>query len=424
MNPLKTEQLADGIYFHFLTDQRFKTNRISIHLFTPLQVQTAAQNAVIPALLRKRTQDYPDMIALNRKLQSLYGAYLGGDVRKAGDAQVITLAVSWLDDRFAMEGENLTAQTAELLMGTLLRPVLEDGLFSEEDLAVEKQSMLELLASELNDKRAFAVARTAEILCDGKGYGCNKYGSVETIKRLTAKQVTQAYFQILKQAQTHILFLGSGDPSCVREVIQNNLKGIQRGDLVSVKTEPLSPRHTLRRETDHLEVSQSKLVLGFSVDADSEREKLAALLMSFLYGGTAISNLFLNVREKLSLCYYCLARYDQMKGILIVDSGVEQKNAQKAEVEILKQLEEIRQGHFEEERLQNTILAMRNGFTMIGDSAGALETWYLTRIAAELMRSPEEVLAMLSEIGKDEVVEAARATALDAVYLLTGEETK
>lgn len=421
MNPLMTEQLADGIYFHSLTDQRFKTNRISIHLFVPLTTQTASEYAVLPALLRKRTRKYPDMLALNHKLQSLYGAYLGGDVRKIGDNQVLTLAVSCPDDRFALAGEGLTEQATELLLQMLLDPFLENNLFVEQDLALEKQSLLELLASEQNDKRLFALTRTTEILCDGEGFGCNKYGSAESIEKLTPEQVTKAYRTLLERAQMHILFLGSGNSSCVKEMLKKDLSPLSRIAPSSIATKPLMPHSELQRDTDLFPVSQAKLVLGFSVVAQTERERAAAQLMSFLYGGTPISNLFLNVREKLSLCYYCAARYDQVKGVLLVDSGVEQQNVQKAEKEILKQLDEIRQGNFEEDRFQNTILSMRNGFTTIGDSTGALESWYLTRIASGNLYSPEEAMKTLSEITKEEVMAAACTVQLDTVYLLKGD---
>lgn len=424
VNPLKTERIADGIYFHLLTDKRFKTNRISINLFTPLEKQTAAQNAVLPSLLRKRSSEYPDMLTLNHKLQSLYGAYLGADVKKSGDFQILTLTISCLDDRFALDGEKLTKQAAELLEGILLRPALEDGLFLEEDIEVEKKSFIELLESEFNDKRTFALSKTVELLCDSKGYGCNKYGSLKTISQLNSKQVTDAYNNILRSSDIHIIFLGSGNPSYAKEVFQKSFNEISRDKTLFAKTIPFSPHDDLIRKVERYPVSQAKLVLGFSALSNTEREKMATLMASSLYGGSPISNLFLNVREKLSLCYYCASRYDRVKGIMLVDCGVEQENAKKAEDEILRQLEYIKRGDFEEERLCNIFLSIKNGITTVGDSTGALENWYLSRISEGLIRSPEEELSLLSQIGKDEVVEVAQNIKLDTVYLLTGEEAK
>ena len=73
---------------------------------------------------------------------------------------------------------------------------------------------------------------------------------------------------------------------------------------------------------------------------------VAARLMTAMFGGTPHSKLFLNVREKMSLCYYCAARYNSNKGIMTVESGVETQNIEAAKNEILNQLEEMKRGNF------------------------------------------------------------------------------
>ena len=99
-----------------------------------------------------------------------------------------------------------------------------------------------------------------------------------------------------------------------------------------------------------MDLAQSKLVLGLRVDGDeTDYEELRPIrVMTALYGGTPFSRLFNNVREKLSLCYYCAARYDGATGLMMVDCGIESENKQKAQDEILAQLEAMKIGDWEE----------------------------------------------------------------------------
>ena len=74
---------------------------------------------------------------------------------------------------------------------------------------------------------------------------------------------------------------------------------------------------------------------GYRVDITPGGEELSAMrMMVAILGGTATSKLFLNVREKQSLCYYCGANLDRTKGIVLIDSGVRPDNAEAAKAAI------------------------------------------------------------------------------------------
>ena len=94
-----------------------------------------------------------------------------------------------------------------------------------------------------------------------------------------------------------------------------------------------------------MEVTQGKLSMGFSCGSD---DMPALLLGNTLFGGSSNSKLFLNVREKLSLCYYASSMYHRQKGIITVSSGIEFQNYQRAYDEILSQLAAVQNGELEE----------------------------------------------------------------------------
>lgn len=101
MTKINHRKVCDGITFHSLRDPRFKTMRISVHLMMPLQIETAAANALLPFLLSRASREYPDYTKLGEHLAELYGASLNADVQKLGDLQVLSITAAGISDRYA-----------------------------------------------------------------------------------------------------------------------------------------------------------------------------------------------------------------------------------------------------------------------------------------------------------------------------------
>jgi hypothetical protein len=107
-------------------------------------------------------------------------------------------------------------------------------------------------------------------------------------------------------------------------------------------------------------VKQGKLVMGFRLGMKDRNDDYAAKrIMSDVFGGNPNSKLFKVVREEMSLCYYCSSRMLRAKGIMLVQSGIESFNEEKAKTAILDQLEEIKKGNFTEEDLIPDIVEKR-----------------------------------------------------------------
>ena len=385
----KQTVLGDGIRFNSIIDERYKTNRLSISFILPLMRETASVYALLPSVLRKGTASCPDFTEFSKKLAMLYGTQVGYGVSAIGDCQVITVSIGTIDDSYALAGEKLLEEATKILSEVVLEPVLENGVFRETDIALEKQSLIDLIESEINEKRHYALNRTMSILCAGEPAGVNKYGYIEDVKKITPQSATEAYTQLLKTARIEIMSVGCGDPKRSAEMLKEAFSRVER-EPSSFPIFTVNKETEQKEETDRMNLSQSKLVLGFRTKtAPNEADLNAVRLMLALYGGTPSSKLFLNVREKLSLCYYCAARPNVSKGIAFVDCGVEHENIEKAKAEILHQLELIRSGDFTDEELQHAKLSMINSFRSAGDSASAVEGWYLSQVLYGTANSPE-----------------------------------
>ena len=427
MSGLQSETLYPGIRFHSVSDGRFKTNLIEVHLITSLERGSAAANALVPSLLRRGCDRYRDFTAFNRHLNALYGASVSGTVEKFGDLQVLSLSVLGVDDRFTLAGEKLTEQLSELLFRMLLHPVTEDGRFPAEAVELEKKALIDEIRAEINDKRMYALRRTSQLMCGEEPYGLSEYGTAEEVEQLTAAAVTRAYHELLSTAQIEILFVGSGDAQICSRIAKEQLRVLSRGQS-DVRVPVIRVHRPTERQSEHterMEVSQSKLVLGFSTGIPCTSQGLYALrLMAAVLGGTPMSKLFLNVREKLSLCYYCAARLDRTKGIVKIDSGVEHDKAEQARAEIFRQIEEMKRGAVTGEELEHARLSLVNSYRTVGDSNASLEAFYLGQILCGTENTPEEEARQLGSVTLEDVVWAANKLQYEIGYLLTGEEDR
>jgi len=149
---------------------------------------------------------------------------------------------------------------------------------------------------------------------------------------------------------------------------------------------------------------------------------LPLMVMCDIFGGGPYSRLFSIVREKMSLCYYCSAASVRYKGLITVDSGVEFANAQKAEEEILNQLEIMKKGEFSDFEFESSIKSIRDSLSSYNDSQGALDLWYALKINNQNVYSPEDIAEKIGKITREDVIYAAKGVKLHTVYKLLPKE--
>lgn len=421
-NSFGREKIADGVYFSHVYDQKFYSNRISINLVVPLAAETAAEYAIVPSILRLGCRTCPDQTVLNRRLGLLYGASLDGGAASFGEMHVLSVFIKGIDRRVALHGENMAALLGELLCDVVLDPLVEDGGFRAGYTEIEKNNLIDTIESELNDKRVYAQNQCVSLLFGDSPRALRPYGTVESARRITPQSAYAAYRRLMETARIEILFVGSGDYEPALSLFRERFASLTRSPAPVQRQAPVFPEKMLE-QTEQLEVAQGKLVLAFSSSPKDERELSALRLMSAMYGGTPFSKLFLNVREKLSLCYYCSARYDRGNQLMMVSSGVEHEKKGEAYDEILRQLDALREGSFTDEEMKETLLLTNTSFASVGDSLYALGNWYLTQLligSESGVLSPAEEQERMAAVTREEVIAAARAVRLDAVYFLTG----
>lgn len=416
-------RLCDGVECITLPDTRFKTAQITVGFFLPLSRDTVEEYALLPRLLTRACALYPDFTALNRRLNELYGASVGGQSLRVGESQLLLFSAEATADRYALHGEAVTAACAQLLCEMLFHPALENGLLRREDVETERRCLAEDVRSQINDKRWYALRRAEELLCAEEAYGVGSLGRAEVIERLTPAQATVAWTRMLQQATVRVIIQS---PTAMPQVEDAFVQGFSavpgRAPTIAV-TDTAAHAPTLLRHTERMALNQSKLVMGFRTDcAEPQAEAAETRLMNALLGGTPSSLLFRNVREKLSLCYYCSSSYDRMKGLLFVQSGVDETNAARAEQEILRQVEALVDGRFTDDELEAARRCVLQSFEAVGDSQAALASWYISQAILPHRQTPQEARRAVEQADRAAVIRAAARLRCECVYLLAPEE--
>lgn len=417
---VKLTSIENGVEGLFISNDRFNTTKISFNFYLPLKRETVAENGLLPFVLTTCGDKYKDFSKLNYKLSKLYGAHLEASTEKVGDFQLLKIGASVIADRFAIDGEKLTNEACELLLSLIFEPKVENGAFCEEDLNREKRKAIEHIRGEISEKRIYAKNRMVEEMYKDEAYGVSKCGSEADVNNITGESLFKTWERLLKSAFVRVQVVSSSMPSGLFEVVSEKFKTIERDNITDCSnTLPTKPAKTVNTVTDKMDVAQGKLVMGFSSKVcGSSTDTLPLMVMTDIFGGGPYSRLFANVREKMSLCYYCSASSIRSKGLLCVDSGVEAENFDKAEAEILNQLEIIKKGKFSDFEFEASLKSIRDSLKTYNDSQTALDLWYALRVSDKELISPEEFAEKLSEVTMQSVIDTAKGVRLHTVYKL------
>lgn len=417
----KVVKIGDGIEFVTIAEPKFKTNTIEMVFLMHGGRQTNSANALMEALLSLTNKKYASINAMSKKLGSMYGATLKGSTSKFGDYLELVLNMSVIDNHYAPNGEDLLAEVTDVIFDCMFRPNAENGAFSENVFRIEKQDLLDAIEAEINDKRAYATDRATEIAFEGEPYACSTDGKIEDVEKLTPESVYEAYERMLREAVVRVYHVGPKFVPEIGERLKEAFSGIERKPISLQLISPSPCKPEVLRVTEKMNVTQSKLVVVFKAE---ETKKYAMNLMNTMFGASPFSMLFMNVREKMSLCYYCSSRWIGTKRALFVSSGVELENAEKTHTAILEQLDLIRRGEFTDEMLENARRSLINSLHGVGDTPHSCIFWSHHKFCDVDSHDIPDMLEAYQKLTRQDVIDAANALREDTVYLMQQEEVQ
>lgn len=420
---MKRIEVASGAAVTELPGEKFKRCRLLLSMVLPASRSTATALAILPHVLERRCAAIPDAMQLSRYLYTLYGAGISCDSAMVGSNRIITIGLAGLKNEYALEGEDLQAAYLDLLLNLLFAPMLSSqGVFEAEDVSIECAKQADYLRNEMNDKRSYCLRQARRKLYGDSPLGLESGGYLEDIPGVTPQTLHAAYTDLLSRARIEFIVCGV-DASLAAQCLGQRLQAVQRSPVAPAPAQPAPTPAQPGHYTEGMDTAQGKLALLFTRPAlATPREEAVMRVANAVLGGLPTSRLFMNVREKQSLCYYCGCSYGSFSATLCIDSGIDHEDAARAEQAIMQELHSLQTEVVSDEEMQAAYLALGSAYTAAKDSAGSLVNWTLTEMLRGTNMQVDELNSLVQSVTKEEVREALASFTPAVQYLITPKE--
>ncbi|HJE45044.1 EF-P 5-aminopentanol modification-associated protein YfmF [Levilactobacillus namurensis] len=417
-------QIKDGVTLDLLPSKQFKTIGIKVDFVTPLKATAITARALLAQVLETSTADYPTQTALARQLSLMYGASFGITVLKVGTQHILRLTCSVVDEQYLtayQDDQPLFERGMALLRSVLFAPLLPKGSFDPTTFTQQRQNLLTAIKSLDDDKQYLANRRLQELLFAGQPtQAMSALGDVTTLGALTATDVLGTYHEMLAHDAVHVAVIGD----VTAERVQAALAQWPLTPRTVADQSPYyrwTPKSQVQVGDDLAPVVQAKLNLGYSLPIyRDDPDFMAAVVFNAVFGGTPLSLLFTNVREKASLAYYASSSYNPFTGTLSVQTGIQAQNQQRVETIVQEQLAALQAGQLEAQLLAEVKASLLNARLSALDSPQRLLN---ERLSAQLTHAGLSVAqwqTALATVSVADVQRVAQRVHLQATYCLHG----
>lgn len=419
MNYNKTK-IKNGITFHKISTNKFKTNLFAIFLTTPITRETVTKNALIGSVLRRGTNNIKSQEEISKELENMYGATFDCGVEKNGDNQVLKFYIESLNNDFLPTTEDISEKSLKLLADIVFNPYTENGAFKPEYVENEKNTLKQLISGKIDDKTSYSLNRCIEEMYKGEPYGLYKFGYIEDLENINEKNLYEQYLNLIQNCKIDIFVSGFNMSGIDENQIFAGLS--ERNPIYIQNTIPkLEPKNIKPKEiVEKMDVTQGKLMLGLNVNNLNPEDQYATMMYDIILGGGANSKLFQNVREKASLAYFASAGYVKQKSLIVIRSGIEIKNYEKALAIIKDQLSQMKSGDFTQDDLDAAKQLMFATIKSIPDNREGEVSYYFSRELMGDFISLDEYLEMFNRVTVDDVARVAKLVEVSTVFFLTG----
>ena len=419
MKNLKTLEIGKNVKLTLIPESKFKTNLISVYIQRKLDRNEVTKNALLPGILKSGCNKYKTLGQLTDREEELYGSYLHAGASKRGESQVLGFSILSVNEKYL--DEKILGQCIEFLNEIINNPLVIDGGFNEEYLNIEKEILKDSIMSIINDKGNYAMKRTNEIMFEGEPYSINGKGYIEDLDTIDRVGLYEHYKEVLKTSPIEIMIEGEFEETEVVELIKEKFQ-FDRGNIIDIpKEEYYKEVDKVKEVKETMDIAQGKLVMGYRCNVDylDEEKYYSLLLGSRILGGGADSKLFINVREKESLCYTIYSTIQKSKSTMMVCSGLEAQNYEKTVNLVKEQVQKLKDGDITESEISNAKIAFINSLNSLNDEIGRISDFYFSQSISKNKSDLDQIKNMINKSTKEDIVEAVKNIELDTIYFLS-----
>ncbi len=427
-----TKEIVPGVTLTICPTDRFKVDLFSLTMSVPLDREMSPIRSLMLAVLRRGCRDYPNLSAINRRLDELYATPYRVVNSTRGGYHCLGFGAELLEDRYLpCDGSlDLCAEVLSLMGQMLYCPILdEDGMLSRHYVEAEKKQTVDAIRSLRNHAASYAMAQFSDLFYEDQAYGHLLCGTEEQVRAITAEQLTKEWRDMLRRAPIRCFYVGGMDEQVLIERLRSMLfPYLETCKYQPTATPPLASvpirEEQVRFYDTQGDAGQSHLILGFESGVTLRSPDFYAMMLCHeLLGLSPISRLFVHVREAESLCYSCTSEYRIEQGDVIVSCGISATNRTRAQEAILSQIKALQTGDFTDAEWQAARKSLTGGYRQLVDSTRSLARFYELRAMAGVDQTIESCRSRFEAVTREDVMAAARKLSLRLVYFRAGAGT-
>lgn len=408
-----------------INSEKFKSIYFSVNFTMPVNKRQISENALLSAVLGKSNKKFKTQKEIQMYLYSLYGANFDIGIEKFGDLYNIEFRGECINKKYLPNNTDVVNEVLEFLYDAIYNPNVLNGAFDEEVVEREKDFILNKIREVKDDKLRYGIRKMEELMCKDEPFSTYVYGDEEDIYKITSSDLYKRYNEVI--SNSCITFIISGN-LLGYEDIEEKVNNIFNNKLVSkLNYKDLIYNQKLNHNQEVVEESQqttqSVLSYGLRINNSNSNDFYKLSVYNALLGGTPSSKLFQNFREKESLAYTVRSRYYRFKDIIIIYSGIQKENYEKAKLVLENEINKIKDGEISDEEFEASKKSIISDLKEWNDSKIALSKMFISNLFSLKNDSLtlEQMVDKFEKVTKQDIIDIAGKITIEKIYFLGGE---
>ncbi len=419
MEYIKKEFAAYNV--HIIKTKTFKTVTVEVDFLRKVKKEEITMRNFLGDILLQSTEDYPTKRLLSKEACKLYNLSINTGSSRIGNFLNLNFTLQYLNEKYTETG--MQNKSLQFFFDTLFKPNIKDEKFDLKSFNIVKEGIKSDIKSIKDNMTKYGIIKLLSKMGEKEPYSYHGYGYMEDLEEITPDNLYEYYKEVLRSDKVDIFIVGDVDEEEILNFIKDNFKiNTVKKDIGNIVIEHEKIRGRMAKITEEENISQSKLNIGCKLKGlnDFER-KYVMLLYNEILGGSTESKLFKNVREKNSLAYYITSGLKIYDNILMIYSGINKSEFEKALNIIKREMTKMKKGNITDSEFENAKKTILASYDTIEDSPKRIIGLYYSK---ELGNGEdiEGKIENVNKVTKEEVIKIASKVKIDTVYLMYGKE--
>ena len=408
-----------GYKLHLLKNNNFKTISFKIVFWNELKKEDLAYRNMLVNNLLFSSFKYNTNRKIAIRKEELYSADIYGKTYRKGTQIVTEMCLSSIEDKYTEKGN--FRESLEFLFDCINNPNIIDGAFDETSFNITKENIINSIKSEKENPSYEAYQKYKELIGKDKVFVGSILGTLEEVQAITPSSLYNYYQSFFDNNHIDIYILGNINEKDILD-IDGYLRFNSNYTNYTNKNTYLSYEKEYSEKEENSKFNQSKLFMGGSLKNLTEHEKkYESIIYNIILGNSPTSKLFQNIREKMSYAYTISSSINRLDGMFVISAGISSKNFENTKHEVINQINEMKQGLFNNKDISDAKEVILSIIEEINDNPWAIIDHYNNFLYFDA-DTIEKQKSEISKIKKDDIINVANKINIDTVLLLKEDE--